>query len=187
MVSDHPLDLHIQKLLVDKIDTINRSIDQSMKGERLTGTPVGATPEATGETEEQFQARMQRVLEEQAKLEAEKQLSDAERNKRLAKGKVAGIHEREIARAKGERLPLTAERSAAVRSAFGFMLGVCDGAHARDGEGFNKPDAAVAHWLLTAGLETDQELEAGFCILSRYHRQLKDRYPLLFKKSASVA
>jgi hypothetical protein len=64
------------------------------------------------------------------------------------------------------------------------MLGVCDGAHQRDGQGFNKPDAVVAHCLLTAGLETDQELEAGFMILSRYHRQLKDRFPLIFRNAA---
>jgi hypothetical protein len=62
------------------------------------------------------------------------------------------------------------------------MLSVCDGAKELDGCGFNKPDAVVAHWLLSAGLETDQEVEAGFYILSRYHRQLKDSYPVLFKK-----
>lgn len=30
MVSDHPLDLHLQKMLVDKMDTIYKAIDSSM-------------------------------------------------------------------------------------------------------------------------------------------------------------
>jgi hypothetical protein len=180
MVSNHPLDLHIQKLLVDKIDTIQRSIDNSIKGQRLTATPVGAAqPEV--ESEEEFQARLQRVVEEQGKLESAKL-------KAKAKSKVDGIHKREVARAKkGVRLELTPDRSAEVRAAFGYMLGVCDGANQRDGHGFNKPDAAVAHWLLTAGLETAQELEAGFLILSRYRRQLSERFPLLFGNSNKVA
>ena len=61
------------------------------------------------------------------------------------------------------------------------MLSVCDGAKELDGIGFNKPDAAVAHWLLSAGLETDQEVEAAFYMLHRYHRQLSGDYPVLFK------
>ena len=48
------------------------------------------------------------------------------------------------------------------------MLSVCDGTHAKDGVGFSKPDASVAHWLLTAGLETDQEVEAAYYMLLRY-------------------
>jgi len=180
MVSNHPLDIHIQKLLVDKIDTIQRSIDNSIKGQRLTATPVGASqPEV--ESEEEFQARLQRAVEEQGKLEAAKL-------KAKAKSKVEGIHEREVTRAKkGVRLELTPDRSAEVRAAFGYMLGVCDGANQRDGHGFNKPDAAVAHWLLNAGLETAQELEAGFLILSRYRRQLSEQFPLLFGNSNKVA
>lgn len=32
MVSDHPLDLHLQKMLVDKMDTIHRAIDNTITG-----------------------------------------------------------------------------------------------------------------------------------------------------------
>ena len=106
-----------------------------------------------------------------------------EQTKADAKSKVAGIHEREKTRYGNQRplLPLTPERSEQVRSAFRHMLGVCDGAVLRDGVGFNKPDAAVAHCLLTAGLDDQRELEAGQMILSRYHRQLSEQYPILFR------
>ena len=133
-----------------------------------------------GETEEEFQARMQRAAE----LEAAQDAVKGNRSKEIAKSKVAGIHERESKRMTHEILPLTPERSEQVRQAFNYMLGVCDGAFQRDGQGFNKPDASVAHCLLTAGLETQQELEAGFMILSRYHRQLSDKFPLIFRKAA---
>ena len=168
MVSDHPLDLHVQRLLVDKIDTIVRSIDDS-----ISGKPA----EFKGETEEEFAARMARLAQVESEIEAENKAMA----KQIAKSKVSGIHERESKRFNSEPLPLTPQRADQVRQAFSFMLGVCDGAFLRDGQGFNKPDASVAHCLLNAGLETQQELEAGFMILSRYHRQLSDRFPLIFR------
>ena len=178
MVSDHPLDIHVQNMLVDKIDTINRSIDQSIQGEVNQGRSVNADPQ--GETEEEFQARMQRV----AQMEANNAAEEQRKAKEYAKSRVSGIHARESARMSRQMLPLTPERSEQVRQAFSFMLNVCDGAVQRDGQGFNKPDAAVAHCLLTAGLDTTEELEAGFMILSRYHRQLSERYPTLFRNAA---
>lgn len=171
MVSDHPLDLHVHNLLAEKIDTIQKAVDGMIVAEK----PVGG-----GETEEEFEARMQKVLAEQEEYaQKQKNLAEAER-KAVAKGKVGGIHRREKARLKKAVLPLTPARSDAVRTAFSYMLSVCDGAVTWDSQGFNKPDAAVAHWLLSAGLETDEELEAGYFMLQRYHRQLGSKYPILF-------
>ena len=174
MVSDHVLDLHIQNMLTDKMDTTFKAIDALMGGEKKDGN---ANPNR-GETEEEFAERMQKLAE----FEAQQAQRQQEQTKADAKSKVAGIHEREKTRY-GQRplLPLTPERSEQVRSAFRHMLGVCDGAVLRDGVGFNKPDAAVAHCLLTAGLEDQRELEAGQMILSRYHRQLSEQYPILFR------
>ncbi len=40
----------------------------------------------------------------------------------------------------------------------------------------------IAHLLLTAGLETPEELEAGFLLLApKYKRQLGSQFPILFK------
>jgi hypothetical protein len=175
MVSDHPLDIHIQNMLVDKIDTIIKAIDNAIEGEK--GQAKAAVQ---GETEEQFQARMKELMERaDAEIKALKAQEEIDK-KATAKGKVAMIHTREKARLKGEVKPLTEARITAVREAFKYMLSVCDGAVTWDGQGFNKPDAAVAHCLLTAGLETPQEVEAGFYMLNRYHRQLSGQYPVLF-------
>jgi len=179
MVSNHPLDLHVQNLLVDKIDTIIKSIDLAVVGEKLPGG-AARTDDATGETEEEFQARMSVLVAKAEKdIAGRKAQAEAER-KATAKGKVGTIHSREKARLKVAALPLTLERVDAVRESFKFMLSVCDGAVTWDNQGFNKPDASVAHWLLSAGLETDQEVEAAYYMLTRYHRQLSKKYPVLF-------
>jgi SWI/SNF-related matrix-associated actin-dependent regulator of chromatin subfamily A-like protein 1 len=172
MVSDHPLDLHVQNLLIDKIDTIRKAIDGMIAGNKV---------EVTGETEEEFQARMEKVFAAQEELAKHKnEMAEADR-KIIAKSKVGKIHTREKARLKKVVLPLTEARIEAVRQSFRYMLSVCDGARQLDNVGFNKPDAAVAHWLLSAGLETNEEVEAGYYMLHRYHRQLGDKYPILFK------
>ena len=176
MVSDHPLDLHIQNMLVDKIDTIIKAIDSSVHGEK-----VEVKPGVQGETEEEFQARINKLLE-RAEADIKERKARAESDRKIAaKGKVGVIHSREKARLTKKVLPLTAERTEAVRDSFKYMLSVCDGAHTWDNVGFNKPDASVAHWLLSAGLETDQEVEAAYYMLTRYHRQLAPKYPVLFK------
>ena len=61
------------------------------------------------------------------------------------------------------------------------MLSVCDGEISEDDVGFNKPDSAIAHWVLSAGLETDEELQTAHFILNRYKRQLKTKFPALFR------
>jgi len=176
MVSDHPLDLHIQNMLVDKIDTIIKAIDSSIHGEK-----VEVKPGVQGETEEEFQTRINKLLE-RAEADIKERKARAESDRKIAaKGKVGVIHSREKARLTKKVLPLTAERTEAVRDSFKHMLSICDGAHTWDNVGFNKPDASVAHWLLSAGLETDQEVEAAYYMLTRYHRQLAPKYPVLFK------
>lgn len=172
MVNDHPLTLHVLEMLAQKIAMIEAAIERG-----LTATP--ATVPVAGETEtaEQFQARMDAIQKAQEELEAVK----AETDKAKAKSKMGLIHGREKARNSRPLLPLTENRIAVVREAFGFMLSVCDGAREKDGQGFNKPDAIVAHWILTAGLETTEEVESAYYMLVRYHRQLSGNYPSLFE------
>lgn len=170
MVSDHPLDLHIHNLLVDKIDTITKAIDSEVEGEKFK------LSNTEGETEEQFQERMAKLLEQ-----AENHKKQEENDRKTAiMSKVDIIHSREKSRLK-KVLPLTPARINAVRESFKYMLSVCDGAQALDNVGFNKPDASVAHWLLSVGLEGEREVEAAFFMLSRYNRQLASKYPVLFK------
>lgn len=176
MVSDHPLDLHLQNTLVDKIDTIIKAIDES-----IHGVKGEIKPGVKGETEEEFHERINALLqraEEDIKERKARAISD---RKVLAKSKVDTIHSREKSRLTKDVLPLTEDRIKVVRDAFKYMVSICDGAYALDSLGFNRPDASVAHWLLSAGLEADQEIEAAYYMLLRYHRQLARKYPLLFK------
>lgn len=177
MVSDHALDQHVCKLIAKKIDMIQRSVEDTVQAV----IPEPPAVQGESETEEQFQARITRIAAERAERAAKEEADRKQVEKDAAKARVAGIHARQTARVTRELLPLTEERADAVRRAFDHMLGVCDGALARDGQGFNKPDAFVAHCLLTAGLETRTELEAGYAMLSRYHRQLSGQFPVLFQ------
>lgn len=182
MVSDHPLDLHVQKLLIDKIDTIVKAIDGAIE------VSAEAVKPNVEETDEQYEARMKKLNDKLDAHNAKQNAANETNKKALAKSKVSRIYTREQQKLHGSGrvvLELTEKRISAVRHAFKHMLSVCDGASKLDNVGFNKPDAIVAHWLLTAGLETLEEVEAGYMILSRYHRQLKDKYSILFNREVS--
>jgi SWI/SNF-related matrix-associated actin-dependent regulator 1 of chromatin subfamily A len=180
MVSDHPLDIHVNNLLSKKMALIQASIENSVAGaiKQYAGRPA-----TEGETEEQFQERMAKIVAAQQELAAKQQAEKENNQKALGKAKAGLIHGREKARATRTILPLTASRIVAVKDAFKYMLSVCDGAHAKDGLGFNKPDAGVARYLVWAGLENQTELEAAYYMLTRYFRQLSDKWPNLFYAS----
>lgn len=180
MVSDHPLDIHILNLLSTKMALIQASIESSVTGmvKQYAGRP--ATEE---ESEEQFQQRMALVVNAQEELTRKQQAEKENDQKALGKAKSGLIHQREKNRSSRTILPLTVARTVAVKDGFKYMLSVCDGAHSKDGQGFSKPDAGVARYLVWAGLETQTELEAAYYMLTRYHRQLSDKWPLLFVAS----
>lgn len=179
MVNDHPLTLHILRTLHEKTRKIEAAVEKFF----TVNVPKGLLAKVgDSESASAFADRMERIQKAQEEAEASKAAETLAQAKARAKGKVGLIHEREKARNTRPLQPLTPVTVAQVRESFKFMLSVCDGACLRDGEGFNKPDASVAHCLLTAGLETDQEVEAAFYMLVRYHRQLSGNYPLLFGK-----
>lgn len=180
MVSDHPLDIHILNLLSTKMALIQASIEASMAG---TIKQYAGRPATEGETEEQFQQRMALVINAQEELVRKRQAEKDNDQKALGKAKSGLIHQREKVRSSRTILPLTTSRTVAVKDAFKYMLSVCDGAHSKDGQGFSKPDAGVARYLVWAGLETQTELEAAYYMLTRYHRQLSDKWPSLFTAS----
>ena len=79
--------------------------------------------------------------------------------------------------------PLTLERKEMLRNALGYMCSICDGAETKDGKGFNKPDASIAHWLDQCGLldEDDGPFRVLERILVRYRRQLKGEFEAIWK------
>jgi SWI/SNF-related matrix-associated actin-dependent regulator 1 of chromatin subfamily A len=184
MVTDHVLVRHMHKLIAKKIALIAAAIDG--KAEANVPVAVANAAPVQGETEAEFQARMKRVEELQAEWERKQAEEEALHARANAQVKAKEVREREAMRASGSTrtlLPLTEERIEAVRRAFKYMLSVCDGAHQRDAQGFNKPDAVVAHCILPCGLEQKEEIEAAYWMLSRYHRQLSGLEPLLFSEA----
>lgn len=180
MVTDHPLEKHIHNLLSEKIALIQASVEDTIE----VSAPAEVR-EVRGETEEEYRARqeeLRRLREEQ-----EKALEGVQDQKaRRAKEKAGEILERERAKASLPEVELTEEKISEVRRAFEHMLSVCDGAFSKDGQGFNKPDAAVAKFLSLTGLETETEIRAAERMLSRYHRQLSGEFPGLFGRGKKV-
>jgi hypothetical protein len=184
MVSDHPLDQHVQKLIARKVRMIELAVEKTVRAVVPVPPKEGADGEAkAGETEAEFRVRQEKIRAAEEEYRKNKEEMDKAKAKEVAAEKARRVREREARKAEADGrklLPLTPERAEAVRRAFGYMLGVCDGAVKKDGQGFNKPDAAVAHMINPSELAGEVELEAALLMLTRYARQLKNREPLLF-------
>ncbi len=184
MVSDHPMDLHILNILAEKIALIQAAVEAE-----ALAHPAASVAGVQGETEEEYQARMQRIqdaAEAFEKAAAERKEAD-NRERGVKKAPVILDREKERhARTKSAKtvLPLTSERKDAVKEAFAYMMSVCDGAVTRDNVGFNKPDAMVARFLVWAGMKSNVEIEAAYYMLTRYWRQLHGDYPVLWTATA---
>jgi hypothetical protein len=62
-------------------------------------------------------------------------------------------------------------------AALQYLAGVCDGARALDGHGFNKQDAGFGHSLAAQSLKkplSQKQLEQGFKLLGKYQGQLRE-------------
>jgi len=177
MVSDHPLDQHVLRLLAEKTAMIFKAVEAEVQYKRA---PKPKTAQPSGwvqESDADQQARKDAI--EQAAKEAEK----AQAQKRI--DKIILQEKDRQGTAPGETLELTSEVRQALTDAFYFMKSVCDGAQEKDGQGFSKPDvyrtAFLASWMDT-GEET--AFRAAAMILCRYRRQLGKQFPILFKKAA---
>jgi hypothetical protein len=118
--------------------------------------------ELVNETEEELKARINAANETV--------------EKEFAKSRIEKIASREAKRADPDLIvpELTDKRKGLIKKALDYMIGRCDGAETRDGMGFNKPDAAIAHWIYRTGLESSDEMTYRVTerILTRYYRQL---------------
>lgn len=165
MVSDHPLDRRVQEILSAKARLFTAAV------ERTFAVKVVVAPDAVvlvEETQEQLQARLD------AYAAAEKQADVV-----WARSRVALISDRERGKATLPEPELTPARRAMLQDALEYMVERCDGAVEKDGQGFNKPDACIGHWLaasdlVTADEETWRVLER---VLSRYYGQLHTAFP----------
>lgn len=168
MFSDHPLDRRVHQILGEKMRLIQKAIEDSINYE-IPAEKKGL--DIRSESQADFDARM-------AAIEAAaKKLEEDQAKQRFTDGAWLQGERAKASRPEVEITPVVADK---LRSALDFMLQRCDGAHARDDVGFNKPDAGRARILALTGLKEDGELRAAERMLSRYHRQLEARYPEIF-------
>lgn len=171
LVSDHPLDLHVLKLLDRKIQLIKAAVDRIVPVRRSGAVSSSGWRDETVEEQETRAAAI---------AQAEKEV-ELEESRQRAGSRVRGILVQERARACGPERELTDDVKVAIRESFDYLLSVCDGAFLKDGQGFNKPDARRAQ-ALREGIELGVEdaWRASERMLTRYRRQLAARHPGLF-------
>lgn len=170
MCSNHPLDLHIQKLLEWKLEMAFRALEASIKFKPLKKRPLIQDIKIVEESDEELAARI-KAAEDDA-------------NREVALGKLQLVASREAVKVNDvPEPPLTPGRKAMLKEALEYMAGRCDGAIEKDGVGFNRPDAAIGHWIHDTGLRDEDELPFRVLerILCRYRRQLKGQFEEIWK------
>lgn len=183
LIVDHPLEKHIHKIVDKKTQMTLKAVENLVKAEKLQAPAPPVNGAIKTETPAEYDARMEAArLAEQARQEAIRLAAEeAEKNAKeraeqekvqRAKSRVEGILTRERARNPRTERPLTPERIDSIRKNIKYMASVCDGAIAKDFQGFNKPDSYMGHVLATAGLTEENELRAAEYILLRYPRQV---------------
>lgn len=180
MVSDHPLDLHVLKLIDQKMKVIDAAVERELKIKKKT---------ESGESEQEYQERL--VLIEEAirktkeKEEEKEKFGNWERN--IARARVARykdvLHERGKKHNKRRKIDYDPSKKELVREAFNYMVSVCDGAHSPDQIGFNKPDSHIAKYIKLTGIEEEEANQAAYYLLLGYKGQLKDKFKRLFRAS----
>lgn len=168
MSSNHPLDNHIQKLIEYKIELAYKALDDSIKFNPIKHNTNNI--ELIEETEEELQNRI-KLAEELA-------------IKEYSLSKIASIASREIAKVNDIPEPeLTINRKVMLRKALEYLSSKCDGAISKDGEGFNRPDSIIGHWLNGTGLSDEDDLSFRVLerILIRYRKQLSGKFEEIWK------
>lgn len=72
-----------------------------------------------------------------------------------------------------EALNITPEEIIEIHGKLRYLAGMCDYASTVDGQGFNKFDTNLGHWLAAADRLTPKQAALGRKILAKYHRQLE--------------
>lgn len=187
LVSDHPLDQHVDSLLSDKKTLIESAIETEILFEE---TPVKASrkglelsdadrtkldTELARDREERQNALLERMEAELAKLDREQA-----RERVKTKGWCGRLAARDGAGSPD--IEMTEDLRSEVKSAVNYLASVCDGAVEKDGAGFNKPDAGIGRWLSAAGLDDDEIATAAYHLVFKYRNQLggAENYPTIY-------
>jgi hypothetical protein len=179
MVSDHPLDQHVLRLLGKKIALIFKAIEAEAKYLAAPKPKTATTDESRWVSESASEQQARKDAIEQAAKDAEKSKAQERINKIISQ------EQNREGTEPGENLELTGEVRKALSDALDYMKSVCDGAVTKDGQGFSKPDvyrtAFLAEWM---GSGEETAFRAAAMILCRYYKQLHEQFPVLFTKVA---
>lgn len=169
MVSRHPLDLHVQELLAQKIALVRAAVENT--AQYKVKPQVGGW---TAETEEAWQQRIaeQEAIVKQAEAEAERKEGEQRIRKSLGNRSLPLVE-------------LSEEQAQQVREAFAYLDGVCDGARTKDDTGFNASDQGLRRWLRGSGLADPESLSLAYHVLRRYPRQIEGSWPELFERRSA--
>lgn len=165
IVAAHPLDRHVLDLLDQKTALIERAIEASVE---YDAPEAEQGPAIDYETEADWRARLEAA-------QAAKDAAEADRLRDVARSKIdarVGGH--------GGRLPeidTDSDQADALRRAVQLLARRCDGAMTEDGIGFNKPDAAVGHWLAASGMGRPADLKLAWLITRKYRGQIGGEVP----------
>ena len=173
MVSEHPLDIHIQNLLSEKKAIVNAAVENEVdlgddfKFKFKTFDYSSLFGNIKEETLEELEARIKNA--------SKKELQDkVEENRASWMSRIL------------DTIVVTDEIRTVLPVALSAMQGSCDGATTRDGIGFNKPDACIMNTISGAGLVDDADLEKFVLwTLRKYKGQLRQRFPILFHKNVA--
>lgn len=160
MVSSHPLDLHMQKLIEYKMELAFRALEGKIDYKANSASFQNLKEES----DDELQDRLSKIHD-----------ATKEVDRKIAQEKINNIYDRECAKVSNIAQPnLTIERKEMLKEALNFMVSVCDGAQEKDGIGFSKPDASIGHWIAETGLEESDDITFRVLerILVRYRRQL---------------
>lgn len=177
MVTDHVLDRHVHRLIEAKIALVDAAIERLIdytapEAEQDDSIDWDLARKAAEQADRED--RLKAVRDRAIKLD----LAEAAEGGAYHPGMVVGTNGSGH-QASWRSIELTEQQVSDVRAAWSWMLGRCDGARELDGEGFNKPDAVLAHLIMPV-LDDDEAVLVAYMTLRKYHRQLAGRYPDLF-------
>lgn len=167
LVSDHPMDRHVLNLLDQKQNLIDGSIENEVG--QLTSTNKTGGVAIIQETKEQRDARIAAVQQS--------------KKQRIARKKINSNRQSWINRMNGfSTTPIPFNVKHTIPQAVAYMQSICDGAHAKDDQGFNAPDAAIMNTITTSQLLSKDEDLLRFCwwTLRKYKGQCQTKFPNLF-------
>lgn len=168
MVSDHPLDRHVQDLLVSKMNMARAAVDAEV---RAKVKPVAS---AQSTTEQELHNAV--VASPQDAVARMVYADYLEENGKAAE---ADSH-RKVAEKIKEEVPVTEELRTAVHSALRMLAGMCDGARMLDGAGFNRFDTSFGHSLANCSWLSDRATLSARRMLIKYRAQLPaDLYAII--------